>query len=73
MQVETKKKWKKGMKQEMESLVNKQTWDLVPFIVGKIALHNKWIYKLKEEDGGKKQYKARLVVKGIFTKERYRF
>ena len=31
----------------------------------KRALHNKWVYRLKEEDGGKKQYKTRLVVKGF--------
>jgi hypothetical protein len=31
----------------------------------KIALQNKWVYKLKEEDGGKKWYKARLIVKGF--------
>jgi hypothetical protein len=54
MRVETKKKWKKGMKEEMDSLINNQTCDLVKFPIGKIALHNKWVYKLKEEDGGKK-------------------
>jgi hypothetical protein len=53
------------MKEEMDSLVNNQTWDLVHFPIGKIALQNKWVYKLKEEDGGKKQYKARLLVKGF--------
>ena len=35
----------------------------------KRALHNKWVYKLKEEDGGKKQYKDRLVVKGFVQKK----
>jgi len=29
MQVDTKKNWEQGMKEEMDSLVNKQTWDLV--------------------------------------------
>jgi hypothetical protein len=29
MQVDTKKKWEQGMKEEMYSLVNNQTWDLV--------------------------------------------
>ena len=29
MQVDTKNKWEKGMKEEMDSLVNNQTWDLV--------------------------------------------
>ena len=53
------------MKEEMDSLVNNQTWDLVQLLVGKRALQNKWVYKLKEEGGGKKWYKARLVVKGF--------
>jgi hypothetical protein len=34
----------------------------------KITLQNKWVYRLKEEDGGKKRYKARLVVKGFAQK-----
>jgi hypothetical protein len=55
MQVDNKNKWEKGMKEEMDSLVNNQTWDLVQFPVGKRALQNKWVYKLKEEDGGKKR------------------
>jgi hypothetical protein len=29
MQVDTKKKWEQGMKEEMDSLVNNHTWDLV--------------------------------------------
>jgi hypothetical protein len=29
MQVDNKKKWQEGMKEEMDSLVNNQTWDLV--------------------------------------------
>ena len=36
---------------------------------GKRALQNKWFYKLKEEDGGEKRYKARLVVKGFAHKK----
>ena len=36
---------------------------------GKRALQNKWVYRLKEEDGGKKRYKARLVVKGFAQKK----
>ena len=57
------------MKEEMDSLVNIQTWDLVQFPAGKRALQNKWVYKLKEEDGGKKRHKARLVVKGFAQKK----
>jgi hypothetical protein len=32
-------------------------------------LQNKWVYMLKEEDGGKKWYKARLFVKGFAQKK----
>jgi hypothetical protein len=35
----------------------------------KIELENKWAYKLKEEYGGKKRYKDRLVVKGFAQKK----
>jgi hypothetical protein len=69
MQVDTKKKWEQGMKEEMDSLENNQTWDLVQLPAGKRALRNKWVYKLKEEDGGEKRYKARLVVKGFAQKK----
>jgi hypothetical protein len=69
MQVDTKRKWEQGMKEEMDSLVNNQTWDLVQFPRGKRALQNKWVYKLKEEDGGKKWYKDILVVNGFAQKK----
>ena len=42
------------MKEDMESLLNKKTRDLCKLLVGKRALQNKWVYRSKEEDGGKK-------------------
>ena len=33
------------------------------------ALKNCWVYKVKEEDGGRKRYRARLVVKGYAQKK----
>ena len=51
------------MKDEMDSLLKNKTWDLSKLPAGKKALHNKWVYRLKEEEGGKKIFKARLVVK----------
>jgi hypothetical protein len=69
MEVDTKKKWEQGMKEEMDSLVNNQTWDLVQLLSRKKKLHNKWFYKLKEEDGGEKRYKARFVIKGFAQKK----
>ena len=69
MQVETKNKWEQGMNEDMESLVRNQTWDLDELSVGKRTLQNKWVQRLKEEDGGKKRYKPRLVVKGFTQKK----
>ena len=69
MQVETRKMWEQGMKEEMESLLNNQTWDLVQLPPSQRPLQNKWVYRLKEEDGGKKRYMARLVVKGFGHKK----
>ena len=56
------------MKEEMDSLVHNQTLDLVRFPEGKTSFQNKWVYKLKEEDRGRKRYKARLVVKRFAQK-----
>ncbi|KAH9296563.1 hypothetical protein KI387_040151, partial [Taxus chinensis] len=52
----------------MDSLEQNQTWDLVKLPAGKRTLQNKWVYKIKEEEGGQKRYKARLVVKGFAQK-----
>ena len=57
------------MDEEMDSLVRNQTWDLVKFPAGKRVLQNNWVYRLKEKNGGKKRYKARLVVKGFAQKK----
>ena len=61
------------MDEEMDSLVRNQNLDLVEFLAGKRALQNKWVYRLKEEGGGKKQYKARLVVNGFAQKKGIEF
>ena len=57
--------WLDAMNDEMESLNANQTWDLVPLPPNRKALKNKWVYRIKEEDGGRKRYRARLVVKGF--------
>jgi len=68
MQVESRKKWELAMEEEMDSLIHNQTWDLVRLPTRKTTLKNKWVYKLKVEDGGKQRYKARLVVKRFAQK-----
>ena len=50
------------MKDEMDSLMSNQTWQLAELPRGKKALHNKWVYCITEEHDGNKWYKARLVV-----------
>ena len=57
------------MKDEMDSLLGNQTWELTELSVGKKVLHNKWVYRIKNEHDGSKRYKARLVVKGFQQKE----
>ena len=37
--------------------------------IGKKALHNKWVYKIKKKHDSSKRYKARLVVKGFQQKK----
>ena len=65
LQDENSSKWELAMKDEMDSLLGNQTWELTELLVGKKALHNKWVYIIKNEHVGSKRYKARLVVKGF--------
>ena len=55
-----KQSWLKAMHEEMNSLNNNKTFDLVELPKGKKVLKNKWVFKLK--------YKAWLVVKGFSQK-----
>jgi len=60
-----KSEWAKAMHEEMQSLHENHTYDLVELPKGRRALKNKWVYRLKtEENNSKTRYKARLVVKG---------
>ncbi|RVW22775.1 Retrovirus-related Pol polyprotein from transposon TNT 1-94 [Vitis vinifera] len=69
LQDENSSKWELAMKDEMDSLLGNQTWELTELPVGKKALHNKWVYRIKNEHDGSKRYKARLVVNGFQQKE----
>ncbi|KAL6317904.1 hypothetical protein AAG906_030811 [Vitis piasezkii] len=62
-------KWELAMNDEMYSLLGNQTWELTELPVGKKALHNKWVYRIKNEHDGSKRYKARLVIKGFQQKK----
>ncbi|KAE8660039.1 hypothetical protein F3Y22_tig00116959pilonHSYRG00493 [Hibiscus syriacus] len=69
MQVEDSVKWKSSMKDEMDSLMSNQTWELAELPPGKKALHNKWIYRIKEEHDGSKRYKRDWLSK-VFNKKK---
>jgi len=54
------------MNQEFDALLSQNTWSLCPLPIGRHAVQNKWVYKLKQKpDGSIKRYKARLVAKGF--------
>ena len=58
------------MQEEMKSLCENHTYDLVKLPKGKKALKNKWVYRMKAENNSSQlRYKARLVVKGFGQKK----
>ncbi|RVX00309.1 Retrovirus-related Pol polyprotein from transposon TNT 1-94 [Vitis vinifera] len=69
LQDENSSKWELAMKDEMDSLLGNQTWELTELPIRNKALHNKWVYRIKNEHDGSKRYKARLVVKGFQQNE----
>ena len=62
---ENSSKWELAMKNEMNSLLGNQMWELAELPKGKKALQNKWVYRIKKVNAGCKRYRARLVVKGF--------
>ena len=62
-------KQEQAMDDEMRSLEKNDTWVLTELPVGKRALLNKWVFKIKTEPDGKRRFKARLVVKGYHKRK----
>ena len=56
-------KWELSMKENMESLISNQAWELAELPIGKKELHNKRMCQVNKEYDGFKRYKAQLVVK----------
>ena len=60
-----KTKWQKAMKEEIDSLVENDTWKLTELPKGHRAIKTKWVYKTKRDSNGEVvRFKARLVAKG---------
>ncbi|GJW58994.1 retrovirus-related pol polyprotein from transposon TNT 1-94 [Tanacetum coccineum] len=57
--------WQGAMAEELTTLHQTHTWDVVPLPIGKRAIGSRWVYKIKiKSDGSVERYKARLVAKG---------
>lgn len=66
MSYEKKEEWFSAMQDEMESLQENHTYNLVKLPKGNKTLKNKWVYRLKaQENNSLSRYKERLVVKGF--------
>ena len=57
------------MKDEMDSLLGNQTWELIELPKEKKAQHNKCVCRIKNEHDSSKRYKAKLIVKGFQQKK----
>lgn len=58
--------WEKAIKEEIDSLIDNKTWDLVPYPTNKNIVDCRWIFTIKNDaDGNPAKYKARLVARGF--------
>ena len=61
--------WQQAMDDEMESLAENQTWELVDLPAGRKVIDNRWVLRVKvKPDGSIDKHKARLVAKGYSQK-----
>ena len=59
-------KWKLAMKNEIDPFIGNC---LIKLLEAKKALHNMWVYRVKNKQDGNKRYTARLVGKNMSTKD----
>ena len=65
-----KNQWVDAMEDELKSLQDNHTFELVTLPKGKRALKNRWVYRLKhDENTSLPRYKARLGIKGFSQKK----
>lgn len=57
------------MKEEYDSLIKNETWELVERPPNEKTIDSKWVYKVKDEQkNSSERYRARVVARG-FTQE----
>jgi hypothetical protein len=65
-----KGQWKESMKEEHQSIIKNEVWEIVPRHKEKYVVTSKWVYKIKHAaDGSVDKYKARFVARGLSQKE----
>ena len=70
MQSDERALWKEAMNDEVKSLHENNTWELVNLPSGVKAISSRWVMRVKlRADGEIERYKARLVAKGYNQKE----
>jgi hypothetical protein len=66
--------WLKAMQEEMKTLHENHTFELVKLPKSKRELKNKWVLRLKiDENFSQPKYKPRFVVKGFGHKQGINF
>jgi hypothetical protein len=62
--------WREAMTEEINSIVENNTWKLVDLPPGHQPIGLKWVYKLKKDASGQiVKHKDRLVAKGYVQRE----
>src|SRR6218665_1980310 len=56
--------WKRAMSEEMNSLLNNDTFEICRLPEGRKVIGGRWLYAVKLGSNGDEQYKARCVAKG---------
>jgi hypothetical protein len=62
------KQWMKAMKEELASLRENETWELVNRPVNAKVIQNCWVMRVKKSSDGNARFRARLVAKGYAQK-----
>lgn len=62
--------WKRAMDEEINSIIENQTWEMVDPPSGQKPIGLRWVYKVKKDPSGAVvKHKARLVAKGFVQKK----
>jgi hypothetical protein len=68
MQSNEQKQWMKAMNEELASLKENGTWELVNRPINIKVIQNRWVMRVKMSCDGSARFKARLVSKGYAQK-----